>query len=334
MRIHKTQALLAATLLSALLVSSSSRADSPLSSGGEAEKLVREANAAVRDGDLVKASEKLERADLIQPDNGPIQQRRAEVAELRNDPCEAGRLYRRASSIATSQGKSVIAETLGQKGRAQEAQCNIDIAVSVEPPCAEGSTTITLSPRGGAPAPAETSSSSCQHTFSIRAVGLSSTASYEVTVSQPGRKSVTRSIDVPRAGRYPIGIGPLRKPGVGPVEEGDGGLDDPPPPPPRGQEETRRILFGIGMGSTVVATAIGTTAALLAASLLADDPSYVAVPILAGTAVALGGTGLVLVLSNLPSGQSAPPQGSRAAFFPSSVPVVRGTPTLGIGMSF
>jgi hypothetical protein len=67
------------------------------------------------------------------------------------------------------------------------------------------------------------------------------------------------------------------------------------------------------VGSIVLATAVGVVAGGVAASMTMDDPSFVAVPILASAAVALGGTGLVLCLSNLPGPAATPKPGEASA---------------------
>jgi hypothetical protein len=258
----------------------------------DAERLYREAGAALAAGQLAVAERKINEANRLVPDNGPIAQRAAEIAEKRGDACLAAKTYQRAVQLALEQGRTTIATPLSRQAEEQAAKCRAVIQVKVGPGCTAAATIRMVGERG-APAPSQSIVRACQHTFTVNAMDLSGTkpGNYDVLVEQPGMQSTKQHISV--HGREKLTL--------------DLDLAPAPASPDPAREEKRQLLFSTGLGALITGATIGIGAAVLAGTVYTQDPAFVAVPVLAGVAIAVGTPGLVLVVTNLPpSGPVSP----------------------------
>jgi hypothetical protein len=295
-----------------LSLTAASAASAPTS---PAERLVRDASIAATSNNLDLALQKLLEASALLPSNGPILQKIAEIYVKKGEPCEAQHGFTAAARIANERGRNDIEEQLVARARESGRACVAEIAINVASPCSDDVTRISLTSSDGAPLPAESSAQECSHTFTMPATSFSKSrpGTYQVVIKQPGKVAEMREVKLPGKTRVSIGVGPLRavEPGVN-SSGSTGGVLHPVELGPSS------ILFGVGVGSVVLATALGASAILLGAIEQAKAKGgdiSAAVPILGASAVTVGGTGLVLVFSNLPRGPVDPPRGVRETAF-------------------
>jgi hypothetical protein len=331
MRLYTWKHTRSAAALAVLALAAPSRAEPPPAQAGasppsEAEKLYRDATVAIAANQLAVAEQKLAKAAELLPDNGPILQKQAELAEKKGASCQAAKGFEKAASLASKQGRTAIAEALSQRAREQGAACRGTIRVEAGGTCAESAATIRITAEDGSPAPSEASAPACKHSFSVSALGLSNSSpgKYTVTVEQPGNRPETRHVTLHGKEDVTLSVDLLPK--------------EAAPDPKR--EERRRALFTGGVAATVTAAAAGVAAAVIAATVYNDDPFFVAVPVLSGAAIAIGATGFVMVVTNLPSSSPASTrdaslgQGQARSRSAAETPAAHATPMLGLGLHF